>query len=195
MSPPTAAALAELSIEEISKAWLLYFVWLFGTGREPRRGSIKFTEKEESALEGFFKQNRRYLEGLGNELSLAFKDHPPKLKFLRFLFDYIELLTPILQKKKEYVAQLSETALGPVFNARRLMAGATPQSTPSVFEGFKRRGLTELARLKNRALYVDLSRSNELISPEVNLPVVPLLQMLAARLIVALKVELLSLTS
>jgi hypothetical protein len=195
VSAPSAAALAELSIEEISKAWLLYFVWLIGTGREQSRVSFKFTAKERDTIGQFFEKNRAYLDSLIDEVPLAFKDHPPKLRFLRFLMDYMQFVTPILLARKEYLAQVTEVALGPVFNARELLGETTLQSNPSVYQGFKRRGLSELAKVKNRGFYVDLTRSNEFIAPDMNVPVVPLLQGLSARLILALKFELLSLTT
>lgn len=194
MTPPTAAALAELSVEEASKAWLLYFVWLFGTDREPQGGPVKFSKEETRALEDFFARNRKYLESLGDQIPLAFRDHRPKLRFLRFLVDYINELTPILQSKKEYIAQLSEIVVGPVFNARKLMDSNLAGPVDRVLEGFRRRGLASLSELKERALYVNLSKSNEFVSPDLNLPVVPLLQALSVRLIIGLKTELLAFT-
>jgi hypothetical protein len=191
-SPPTAAALAELSLEEAAKGWMLYFRLIF-QGRKSRV-RIRMSPKESKVAVDFLDSKAVYLEGLDGEIFLAFKWHKVKLRFLAFLLEYLELALPVLVKRARTL-KITQELHGPAFAVNEAFGTPDLEVMLRLIRSFRRDHLTELGEVKERGLYVNLSNSGvDLISPEIQPSAAPLLGSLAEFLIVALKGNLVLLT-
>lgn len=191
VSPPSAAALAELSIEEIGKAWMLYFRMLF-QGRRVRFAP-KLSAKERAPVAAYLEAHAAYLRKLDSEILDGFRWHKVKLRFLSFLLGYVELALPILATKKRLIP-LAEAIHGPAFNVRDGVAEVDLEGTRSLLKAFRLGSLTELGEVKERGLYVNLAKSGDLVSPAIEVFPGLLLMNLSAFLILTLKGDLLALS-
>lgn len=191
VSQPTSGALAELSIEEIGKAWMLYFRLLF----QGRRTKLlpRLSAGERKTIGTYLESHAAYLGRLDKEILDGFKWHRVKLRFLSFLLGYIEVALPVLANKGR-LAPLAEVIHGPAFNVQKEAEAVDIEGIRNLIRAFRLERLTELAEVKERGLYVNLSRAGDLVSPDVELLPVPLLMTLAAFLIQTLKGDLLALS-
>lgn len=191
-STPTAAALAELSIEEAAKGWMLYFRLLL-QGRNTKV-PLRMSSKEFKAAGEFLASKVDYLRGIDDEILLAFKWHRVKLRFLAFLLEYLELTLPLLAKR-DRVLRLAQELQGPAFEVKETFGTPDIDGLMKLIRSFRRDHLTELDEIKQHGLYVNLSDSGgDLVSPDIQPLPAPLLAGLAAFLIAALKGDLLLLT-
>jgi AbiV len=191
VSPPTTAALAELSIEEIGKAWMLYFRMLF-QGRSSRFAP-RLSARESEVVEAYLETHADYLRKLDKEILEGFRWHRVKLRFLSFLLGYLEVALPLLAKKGRLVP-FAEAIHGPAFNVKEAATNLNLEGTRNLLKAFRLESLTELGEVKERGLYVNLSRAGDLVAPEIELLPAPLLMALAAFLIVTLKGDLLAMS-
>jgi AbiV family abortive infection protein len=191
-TPPTAAALAELSIEESAKAWMLFFRLLFQGRRS--KAHIRLTSKEMKKAYQFLESKAEYLRGLDDEILLAFERHKVKLRFLAFLLEYIELALPVLSTK-ERALRIAQELHGPTFDASQIVSPPDVDGALRLLRSFRRDYLTELGEVKEHGLYVNLSETRgDLISPDVQSLPTGLLAALAGFLIVTLKGDLVLIT-
>jgi len=190
-SPPSAASLAELSIEEAAKAWMVYFK-LLSQGRRPRF-SPRLTKSDKGKLEAYLSGNVEYLKGLDKEIFLAFKRHKVKLRFLAFLLGYLEVTLPLLATKTRYLRNVQSLS-GPAFKTQEPSGNIDVQPILNLIKSFRLENLTELDSVKQSGFYVNLAKRGDLVSPEVEPLPFALLQQLAVFLIAALKGELQLLT-
>jgi hypothetical protein len=188
---PTAAALAELSIEEASKAWMLYFRTLF-QGRTARH-LPRLSRAEAQPIADYFVQHADYLAHLDREILDAFRFHKVKLRFLSFLLGYVKLALPVLSKKGR-LTRLAQEVHGPAFNIQEQGVGANTDGMLKLIDAFRLESLTELHAIKERGFYVDFTKSGDLVSPDIEPLSAPLLGALAAFLITMLKGDLVLLT-
>jgi AbiV family abortive infection protein len=188
---PTAAALAELSIEEAGKAWMLYFRMLF-QGRKPRHVP-RVPPKDRKAGEDYLDRHETYLRALDKQIFDGFQFHKVKLRFITFLLGYIEVSLPVLGVRGRLVP-LAQAIHGPAFNVNGDTAAPDLESVRRLINAFRLENFTELDKVKHRGLYINLSRSGDLISPEVEVFPTPLLGALAGFLIQTLKGDLLALS-
>lgn len=190
VSLPTSAALAELSIEEAAKGWMLYFR-LLAQGRRTRI-RIGVTSRELKAASDFLESRADYLRGLDGEIIDAFKFHKVKLRFAAFLLQYLELALPSLAKEGGLL-KAAQALHGPAFNVETLGTDDL-DGIMKLLRSFRKGQLTELDSIKQRGLYVNLADSRDLVSPDLEPLSAQLLLALSAFLIVALKGDLLLLT-
>jgi hypothetical protein len=191
VSPSTAAALAELSIEESGKAWMLYFRLLF-QGRKTKF-TPRISARESRPVEAYLEAHSDYLKKLDREILDGFKWHRVKLKFLSFLLGYLDVALPLLLGKGRLLP-LAEAIHGPAFNVRDETSVESIKEIQQLIKAFHLENFTELGAVKERGLYVNLSRTGDLVSPEIEVLPVPLLMTLAAFLIQTLKADLLALS-
>jgi HEPN superfamily AbiV-like protein len=191
VSPPSSAALAELSIEEAGKAWMLYFRLLF-QGRQTKFAP-RLSSKERAPVEEYLDAHADYLRKLDQEILEGFRWHRVKLRFLSFLLGYVEIALPLLARKGRLVP-LAEAIHGPAFNVKDRPNAANVDGVRDLIHAFRLESLTELSAVKERGLYVNLSRTGDLVSPDVEMLPAPLLMALAAFLILTLKGDLLALS-
>jgi hypothetical protein len=190
-SGPSAAALAELSIEEAAKAWMLYFRLLF-QGRRPRF-SPRLSRSEHAELDDFLESQSTYLKGLDNEIAAAFWFHKVKLRFLSFLFRYVEKVLPVLGKKGD-LKRPAEEVHGPAIRISESAGELNTEGALSLLRAFRLERLTELDAVKQRGFYVGLTKRGDLVSPDIDPVPSQLLLQLGAFLILTLKGELIALT-
>jgi len=192
VSAPTTAALAELSIEESAKGWMLYFRLLLQG--QTVKAPFRVSRKEAKPITDFLESRADYLVGLDGDILLAFRRHEVKLRFLAFLLEFLEKSVPMLAAKDRPV-QIAQTLQGHVFDVRQSFAPPDPAATLALIRSFRREFLTELSQVKERGFYVNLSDSRrEMVSPDIQQFPTPLLLGLAALLFGSLKANLLLLT-
>ena len=160
VSPPTSAALAELSIEEAAKGWMLCFR-LLAQGRCTRI-RMRVTAKELKGASEYLGKQLEYLRGLDGEIIDAFKFHKVKLRFTAFLLQYLELALPVLAKKGGML-EAAQALQGPAFNVETLGA-ADLEGIMKLIRSFRKEQLTELEATKQRGLYVNLTNFREELS-------------------------------
>ena len=190
-SGPTASALAELSIEESAKAWMLYFRLLF-QGRGPRIRA-RIPRKKLLRVGEYLQQHRDYLSRLDREIAAAFRYHKVKLKFLAFLLGYLEVALPIFEEAERFKG-IAEALHGPAFNVKELGVGVNVERLGKLLGSFRKEGLTALDQVKLRGFYVNMSEKGDLVSPSIEAFEPAPLGALAGFLVVSLKGELLLLT-
>lgn len=189
---PTAAALAELSIEEAAKAWMLYFRFRF-QGRSTKLG-FHLSPVDQKKINRCIKDLAPSLEKLDEDIADAFRYHKVKLRFIGSLLKYVSVAMPIMAKKKGTLAQIAREVHGPAINVRVGDYPATVKELLKVVQAFQLDHMTELDLMKQRGFYVNLTKSGDLVSPDIE-PLPSLLLMpLAAFLIITLKGDLLLLT-
>ena len=190
-SGPTAAALAELSVEEAAKAWMLYFRLLF-QGRRPRF-SPRLSRTGNAEIDEFLESQASYLRGLDNEIAAAFRFHKVKLRFLSFLLLYVEKVLPVLGKKGN-LKRLAEEIHGPTIRISESAGGLNTENALRLLKAFRLERLTELDAVKQRGFYVGLTKRGDLVSPDIDPVPSQLLLQLGAFLILTLKGDLIALT-
>lgn len=186
-SPPTSAALAELSIEEASKAWLLYFRFM-AKGRTVRN-LPRIPASVRKAMEAAAESSLQDFRDLDHTILEAFRDHRVKLRFLGFLLKQLEVSLPAFAQSGE-MARIGQDIQGPAFNVREIDAAKEIDSIQRLISSFRLEGLTDLDSVKKRGFYVNITDRGDLISPSIYSPPTRLLLELAAFLIVALKGDL-----
>lgn len=190
-SGPTSAALAELSIEEAGKAWMLYFQLLF-QGRRTKFAP-RIASEEMAAIQKYFDQYEDYLKKFDDEIVAAFQSHKVKLQFLSFLLGYVEIVLPIIAKNGR-VKKLAEEIYGTAINLGPYDMNTNVNGTLELIRTFNWKRLTELETIKQRGFYVNLSKRGDIVSPDIDPVPSKLLISLAALLIVMLKGDLIALT-
>ncbi len=190
-SGPTAAALAELSIEEAAKAWMLYFRLLF-QGRRPKFFP-RLSRNDHAELDKFLESHSSYLKGLDNEIAAAFRFHKVKLRFLSFLLRYVEKVFPVLGKRGN-LKRLAEEVHGPAIRISESTGGMNTENALRLLKAFRLERLTELDAVKQRGFYVGLTKRGDLVSPDIDPVPSQLLLQLGAFLILTLKGDLIALT-
>lgn len=190
-SPPTAAALAELSIEEACKAWLLYLRLTF-QGRRPKT-NLRFKRKAELQLGQYIEANDEYLRDLDKEIAGAFKRHGFKLRFLQFLFGYLKIAVPAAKESKQ-LHRVPELLHRGLFDVKEAEMVPQMENVEQLLSMFRPENFERLVDLKERGFYVNLTNSGDLVSPEVESHPVVALEELAGLLIGTLKGELILLT-
>jgi hypothetical protein len=187
-SPPTSAALAELSIEESSKAWMLFFRFM-AQGRSVRNlPRVPTTGRK--AMEGVIASNLRDFQNLDARILEAFRGHRVKLRFLGVLLQLLEISLPLLSRTDE-LARIGQDIQGPAINVREVDPAKEIESISQLISSFRLDGLTDLDSVKKRGFYVNITDKGDLISPSIYSLPTRLLIELAAFLIVALKANLL----
>jgi hypothetical protein len=186
-SPPTSAALAELSVEEAAKAWLLYFRFM-AQGRTVRN-LPRIPAAVRRAMEAAAESSLKDFQDLDHTIFEAFRDHRVKLRFLGFLLKQLEVSLPIFAKSAE-MAQIGQDIQGPAINVREIDAASEIGAIQNLISSFRLEGLTDLDSVKKRGFYVNITDRGDLISPSIYSPPTRLLVELAAFLIVALKGDL-----
>ena len=190
-SPPTSAALAELSIEEVSKAWLLYFRFM-AQGRTVRN-LPRIPASVRKAMEAAAESSLKDFRDLDHTIREAFRDHRVKLRFLGFLLKQLEVSLPAFAHSAE-MTRIGQDIQGPAINVREFDAAKEINSIQRLITSFRIEGLTDLDSVKKRGFYVNTTDRGDLISPSIYSPPTRLLLELAAFLIVALKVDLVLVT-
>jgi hypothetical protein len=190
-SGPTSAALAELSIEEAAKGWMLYFRLLF-QGRKTKF-SPRIPLKEWKAIEKYLDSRESYLRQLDGEIAAAFRSHIVKLRFLSFLLGYLKIALPVAAKRGRF-ARLAQEVHGPAIHIREEEGGVNVEGALKLIDAFNLESLNELDAVKQRGFYVGLTQRGDLVSPDIDPVPSRLLVELGAFLIVMLKGDLLILT-
>jgi hypothetical protein len=190
-SPPTAAALAELSIEEAAKGWML-FLRLQAQGRTVRN-LPRISKAVSRALEKAIEENLDDLAHLDDRILEAFRDHRVKLRFLRLLLRFVSAGLPLLSKKEDMV-RISQDIHGPAFNLEAIDPSREIEAIEALLSSFRLEGLTDLDSIKKRGFYVNISERWDLVSPSIESFPTRLLLELAAFLIISLKGDLLLVT-
>ena len=186
-SPPTSAALAELSIEEVAKAWLLYFRFM-AQGRTVRN-LPRIPASVRKAMEAAAESSLEDFRDLDHTILEAFRDHRVKLRFLAFLLKQLEVSLPVFAQTEE-MARIGQDIQGPAINVREVDAAKEIDSIQKLISSFRLEGLSDLDRVKKRGFYVNITDKGDLISPSIYSPPTRLLLELAAFLIIALKGDL-----
>lgn len=190
-SAPTAAALAELSIEEAAKGWML-FLRLQAQGRyaqnlpRPPKAVVK-------ALELALEESREDLTHLDERILEAFQRHKVKLRFLGLLLKIVDAGLPVLSNQADMV-RLAQDIQGPAFNPRPPDPSKEIEAIKGLLSAFSVEGLTSLDEIKQKGFYVNLSAKWDLVSPSIESFPTRLLAELAAFLILTLKGDLLLVT-
>lgn len=190
-STPTAAALAELSIEEAAKGWML-FLRLQAQGRAVRN-LPRIPKSVSKALEQAAQDSLDDLAHLDDRILEAFRDHRVKLRFLSLLLKFVSAGLPMLSKKEDMV-RISQDIQGPAFNLQAIDPSREIESIELLLGSFKLEGLTNLDTIKKRGFYVNISERWDLVSPSIESFPTRLLLELAAFLIISLRGDLLLLT-
>lgn len=187
-SAPTAAGLAELSIEEAAKAWMLFFRFM-AQGRSirnlPRASRAVLAEMENVA-----RSHEDDLSNLDDRILEAFRDHRVKLRFVGFLLEEIQASLPLLTKQED-LTRIRQDLAGPAVNAGPLDAAKEIEMINQLISSFRLEGVTYLDVFKKRGFYVNLGVRGDLITPGVYSSPARLLAELAAFLILSLKGNLL----
>lgn len=192
VSPPTQAALLELSIEEAAKAWMLYLVArtrardsnLIPHGWNPH---LIATQRDARALQRFLAGHSSYLRNL--PVDRAFHKHEVKLEFLQFLLEFLKLMAPVAQANRRSLIE-GMAALNPAFNIRRMTKGTATNPIVGFVKSLKVEALPELTRIKERGLYVNSLPTGHLVAPETHPYLQPLMASLSMFLIAGLRAEL-----
>ena len=190
-SGPTSAALAELSIEEAAKAWMLYFRLLL-QGRKIKFAP-RFTSIERLEIEKYLESHEGQLRKLDDEIITSFKSHKVKLQFLSFLLGYVEKVLPIVAKNGR-LKRLAEEIHGPALNLSLSQESTKVSDALELIKAFRLDRLTELDAIKQRGFYVNLTEKGDVVSPEIDPVPSQLLISLATFLIVMLKGDLIALS-
>lgn len=187
-SAPTAAALAELSIEEAAKGWML-FLRLQAQGRElPNLPRIPRAVSD--ALEQALQDSIDDIRHLDDRILDAFRGHRVKLRFLTLLLKIVSAGLPLLSKKEDMV-RISQDIHGPAFNVRNAEPSREIEAIEALLSSFRLEGLSDLDEIKKRGFYVNISEKWDLVSPSIESFPTRLLLELAAFLIISLKGDLL----
>jgi hypothetical protein len=186
-SPPTSAALAELSIEEVAKAWLLFFRFM-AQGR-PVRNLPRIPASIRRAMEDAAESSLKDFRNIDHTIFEAFRDHRVKLRFLGFLLKQLEVSLPVLAQSAD-MARVGRDIQGPAINVREIDPAKEIASIQKLISSFRLEGLSDLDSVKKRGFYVNITDRGDLISPSIYAPPTRLLLELAAFLIVALKGDL-----
>ncbi len=190
-SPPTSAALAELSIEEAAKGWMLY-LRLIAQGRKvPHLPRI--SRAVSKALKRTLEENFDDLAHLDERIWEAFRDHRVKLRFLGVLLQFVSAGLPLLAKQDD-VVRLTQDIQGPAFNPKEADPSKEIDAIKTLLSSFRVDGLTYLDLVKKRGFYVNLSEKGDLVSPSIESFPTRLLAELSAFLILTLKGDLLLVT-
>ena len=96
--------------------------------------------------------------------------------------------------KKKGLKHLVEEVYGTAFRVSENIGSANTETALKLLQSFRLERLTELDAVKQRGLYVDLTRKGDLVSPNIDIVPSQLLLQLGAFLILTLKGDLLSLT-
>lgn len=183
-SAPTAAALAELSIEEAAKAWMLFFRFM-AQGRTVHN-LPRLTARVRQAMEASAEATLGDFGDLDERIWESFHRHPPKLRFLRFLLSQIKASLPLLTQK-EAVLRIRQDTIGPAFNIHEVDPTKEIEQIEQLLSSYSLDGITELDMLKKQGFYVNISPKGDMVSPSILAPPVRLVLELSAFLIVALK--------
>lgn len=172
-SVETSLALLELSMEECAKGMVLLFDRKFALEAVDPSSSETLEKISDPELRAVFQKHGRFLTP--EAVRLSFKHHWMKLKQLQFVLDYMSYFTrhggaeasikEVLTNPNYPLGFIIRVALIPRRNRKELV-------TRSVRDGLDRLnslGVETLDRLKNRALYVDLSPDeNQCEFPDVD---------------------------
>ncbi|MDG6970671.1 MAG: hypothetical protein JRN54_06140 [Nitrososphaerota archaeon] len=168
VSSPTQTALAELSLEEVAKAWMLYLTALQKRGKKdwlppgqfPR---MKGKSRDLRRVGKFLEEHQSYLEHL--PVDQAFYRHEVKLEFLKFLLEYLRLLAPIAQTSRKQIIEWLSVA-NPGFNIGTIVSKRRPQAFDQILRRLNLWQLVTLNELKERGFYVNATRSGHLTAPD-----------------------------
>ena len=187
VSDPTSAALIELSLEELAKAWNLYFAYI---GRKMstdvsfverftktffKGGVTGFQTKMESQEAEVTERMKEFFDRNGKRLFESpftvtdFRDHHEKLKYLGLVIEYLRLMTPILGPLADS-RKLSELLLGR-YTAPERISKTTFRTGLKPFAGVNTDFVSELEVVKEKGFYVDY-RNGMYISPTVATPTI-----------------------
>lgn len=190
-SAPTGAALAELSIEEACKAWMLYF-WLLFQGRRTR-APLRASRKLARAMDAYLESKADYLTHFGTETLAAFKWHRVKLRFLSFLLGFLKI-TASESRSSDEIAKIVTRIQGGLYAPKGEFLVAGHKQVQEFLSSLQLEALPILADVKERGIYVNLTESRDLLAPDVESLPTQVLVALAAFLIESLKGELVLLT-
>jgi len=171
VSNPTRLALIELSLEEISKGWLFLFKYI-----DKNQNSLDFQSFiKKSGIDDINEIDKKYLDSaeeyekfrkfLGSFKYDDLKDHTKKINFLIMLKKYLKALYFISISYIDY-QKIQEN----------IIRGITKENFDSdrainLFEEFLNQinedNLKKLIDMKNDALYVDLTPSGHVKSPDL----------------------------
>ncbi|MDG6912435.1 MAG: hypothetical protein JRN35_05070 [Nitrososphaerota archaeon] len=191
-SVPTSAALAELSIEEAAKAWMLYFRIRF-QGKSLSVHPV-LSETERRRIEKCVKDLAPSAEEFDAEVIASFRSHKVKLKFLGSLLRYVVVAMPMMAKQKKALERLARRVHGEAFNLPIDQWPAVSSQLLELVKTFRPEHITELDSVKQRGFYVNLTGTWDLVSPDMEPFPNQLLMALAAFLIVTLKGDVVALT-
>jgi AbiV family abortive infection protein len=183
-STPTAVALAELSIEEAAKGWMLYFRFM-AQGRTVRN-LPRISPRMRRAMEESAEATLRDFGSLDERIWEAFHSHRVKLRFLQFLLSQIKVSLPLLNQS-DAVLRLRQDLSGPAFNIQEIDSAKEIEQIEHLISSFKLEGISDLDAMKKRGFYVNISEKGDLVSPSIHALPARLLLELAAFLIVSLK--------
>ena len=165
VSPPTSAALAELSIEEAANGWMLYFRILF-QGRKTRF-KVHLSPRKKRAIDRYLEKNPPYLSNLDSEIQDAFRHHKVKLRFLTFLLGYVKCALPLMASERKSLVALAKEVHGPAFNVRETDQPPDLSGVFQLIKAFRLERLPELDSVKQRGFYVRFTKSGDLTSPSI----------------------------
>jgi hypothetical protein len=185
VSEPTAVALSEFAIEEASKGlMMLFLIEAKNATKEEAEAeaepslAFELEAGEVKQIQDFFEKNRPYLERLDTELNRAFKQHPPKLRFLQFALEYDRVSLPILKDKRR-LESFASNLIGPVFKQTGPAEPPGIEGLETFLQSVRADQLLELQTIKNDALYVGLYSDRALAIPGLGPPLLPWVRQLA----------------
>ena len=172
VSPPTQMALLELSLEELSKAYVLFLQWLQKRIDELKpQGSRKALERILRGKSGYLQKSANgreedspYIKDLLRPLTVEeFRRHSVKLERMRALVTLLKQKLPAT-RQKAMLQPLLEHQYGYIdWDKQRNAYLAAHKAYQMFLDGIKEEGFTDLSDLKERGFYVDFA--NSYISP------------------------------
>jgi hypothetical protein len=193
ISEPTAVALLELSLEELSKAFALLFRHIDERFDAANRGkSIKLVSRSlgRKTLPQFSTEDIKKIKAatttknLGAPMTVEeFGDHSVKLERIQAVVRYVKIVTPIMMKYADRQSIVSSRGAGLVnLEAVEKQVGEQSEQYLGMINEEK---IPELIMHKEKALYVDYDRTFR--SPSTQVYPTAALAYLVGNLLAALK--------
>ena len=189
VSDQTSFALRELGLEELVKAWMLYFAYFLDVVKQQNDQEAFFRKyftklginiSDLVSVNNFSDQNKDSLQYTRSELkklfnpniSNAFKFHSVKLDYLSSILKYLELLLPSLEGNPNYKPYDINKIIGEYLKSNELDQDTKKDLINKILDIIKKFDIDEMKSLqkkKEQAFYTDLVEGNKIVIPKTRL--------------------------